>query len=162
LPESLDERRTMGILRVSFLTCMALAVTAHAFAQAPPEPPTSGAPPRQELSKRERISLCKKKMNVPIDPSDLQPLRAEGKVTRPVPIYMTKPDNPGSRVKALVILEAVIDEDGCVREARVLKGEGSPAAVSLKAVSHWVFKPATLDGNPVRVFYVLTMDFRPL
>jgi outer membrane biosynthesis protein TonB len=148
----------MGILRVSFLTCMALAATAHAFVQAPPETPTSGAHPRQELSKRERISLCEKKMNVPIDPSDPQPLRAEGKVTRPVPIYQPKPDNPGNGGQ--VVLEAVIDEDGCVRGAKLLKGEGAPASVSLKAASHWVFKPATLDGNPVRVFYVLTFNFQ--
>ncbi len=148
----------MGILRVSFLTCMALAATAHAFAQAPPETQTSRANPRQELSKRERISLCEKKMNVPIDPSDPQPLRVGGKVTRPVPLYQPMPDSPGNGGQ--VVLEAVIDEDGCVRGAKLLKGEGSPASVSLKAASHWVLKPATLDGNPVRVFYVLTFNFR--
>ncbi len=148
----------MGILRVSFLTCMALAATAHAFAQAASETQTSSAHPRQELSKRERISLCEKKMNVPIDPSDPQPLRVEGKVTSPFAIYQPKPDIPKNGGQ--VLLEAVIDEDGCVRGTKLLKGEGSPASVSLKSASHWVFKPATLDGNPVRVFLVLTFNFK--
>jgi TonB family protein len=59
-----------------------------------------------------------------------------------------------------VILEIVIDREGCVREARVLKGLPSGLnESSLAAVKGWAFRPATLDGEPVRVFFIATVNF---
>jgi hypothetical protein len=33
-------------------------------------------------------------------------------------------------------------------------------APALRAVSDWVFEPATLEGRPVRVHYSLTVSFK--
>jgi TonB family protein len=121
--------------------------------------------PRQisaPLSKRERIALCESKRGVPVDPADPKPLEVEGKVTRPRPIYQPKPGSPLSTPRGNIVLEGIIDEDGCVRQLKVLKStdEGLSSA-ALKSIGQWVFQPATLDGRPVRVSYVVTFSFAP-
>ena len=64
------------------------------------------------------------------------------------------------RLTGQVIVETVIDREGCVREARVLKGLPFGLSEStLAAVKGWAFEPATLDGTPVRVFLVVTVNF---
>ena len=60
-----------------------------------------------------------------------------------------------------MIVEAIIDKDGKVTDVRLLKGQ--PFGLSEKAmdsVKQWTFKPATLDGKPVKVFYVLTVNYQ--
>jgi TonB family protein len=92
------------------------------------------------------------------------PYRVGGEVTRPEILSMTKPVYTEAarraRVTGTVIVEAVIDEQGNVTEARVLKGlpMGLDQA-ALDAIQAWKFKPATLQGRPVRVYYVLTVNF---
>jgi TonB family protein len=66
-----------------------------------------------------------------------------------------------ARVTGTVIVEAIIDENGDVKDVRVLKGLPmglSQAAVD--AVKTWRFKPATREGRPVPVYYVLTVNFQ--
>jgi protein TonB len=61
-----------------------------------------------------------------------------------------------------VIVEVVIDQEGCVRNSRILKGLplGIDTAV-LATVRSWVFRPATLKGSPVAVYYTLPISFPP-
>jgi TonB family protein len=144
----------MRIFRASFLISALLAAGAQAMAQAPAG--TAPAP----LSKSERIALCEKKAQLPLDPAEPQPLKVGGKVTRPAILRQVAPGGvnrpPGG---GKVVLEVVIDEDGCVRQSKVLEGEGTAmASASVEAVPKWVFQPATLDGRPVRVFYILTLN----
>jgi TonB family protein len=64
-------------------------------------------------------------------------------------------------VAGVVILEAVIDRDGNVKDVMVLKPLPyglSEAAVD--AVKQWKFKPGTLDGTPVDVIFNLTVNFK--
>ena len=64
------------------------------------------------------------------------------------------------RVTGEVILETVIDPEGCVREARVLKGLPFGLNESaLAAVKGWAFEPAKLDGTPVRVYLVVKIHY---
>ncbi len=65
------------------------------------------------------------------------------------------------RVTGTVIVETVIDEQGNVTQARVLKGlpMGLDRA-AVEAIRTWKFKPATLDGRPVKVYYILTVNFQ--
>ena len=59
-----------------------------------------------------------------------------------------------------IILQVVIDEDGCVRDPRILQGTNwYQNSGALDAIRQWVFLPATLEGKPVSVNYVLTITF---
>ncbi|HEX6900362.1 MAG TPA: energy transducer TonB [Thermoanaerobaculia bacterium] len=92
------------------------------------------------------------------------PLRIEGDVQRPQIIGRVDPKYTETarraRITGFVIAEAVIDWEGCVRRPRILKGlpMGLDKAAQ-DAVRHWTFEPATLDDEPVPVFYVLTVNF---
>ena len=93
------------------------------------------------------------------------PYRVGGNVTRPEVISQTKPVYTEmarkARLQGTVILETIIDEEGNVTNVRVLKGlpMGLDQA-AVDAVSTWKFKPATFEGKPVKVYYVLTVNFQ--
>ena len=97
--------------------------------------------------------------------ADEAPLRVGGDVTRPdkisepPPVYTELARK--ARVQGTVIIEAIIDTQGNVVDARVLKGlpMGLDRA-ALDAVDKWKFKPATLKGEPVKVYYTLTVNFK--
>ena len=58
------------------------------------------------------------------------------------------------------MIEIIIDEDGCVREAKVLQsGQKKLDAAALKAVKQWVYRPTKVDGKPVRVLHFVTFSF---
>ncbi|HEV7505756.1 MAG TPA: TonB family protein [Thermoanaerobaculia bacterium] len=93
------------------------------------------------------------------------PLRVSGGVTRPEIINKVEPVYTElarrARVTGTVIVEAIIDTGGNVTNVRVLKGlpmglDGS----AVEAVQEWKFRPATLEGKPVKVYYVLTVNFQ--
>lgn len=98
-------------------------------------------------------------------PPEGPPYRVGGDVTRPEKISGPPPvyaiEARKARVTGVVILQTVIDEQGNVTEARVIKGlpMGLDMA-ALEAVRTWKFKPATLDGKPVPVHYNLTVSFQ--
>lgn len=65
-----------------------------------------------------------------------------------------------ARVEGVVILQAVIDKSGSVRDIEILK----PLRLGLdeaavQAVETWQFQPATLDDRPIDVIYTLTVRF---
>lgn len=65
-----------------------------------------------------------------------------------------------ARVAGLVILEAWIDEQGVVRETKVLKGlPFGLDQTAAGAVKQWVFAPALRDGKPVAVVFNVTVKF---
>ena len=86
-------------------------------------------------------------------------------ITRPEIINQIKPVYTElarrARVTGTVIVEAIIDTQGNVTNVRVLKGlpMGLDRA-AVEAVQKWKFKPATLEGRPVKVYYVLTVNFQ--
>lgn len=65
------------------------------------------------------------------------------------------------RVQGMVIAQAVIERDGRIGDLRILKADDPEMALAtLDAICEWTFEPATLDGEPVPVYYNLTMNFR--
>lgn len=99
------------------------------------------------------------------EPKTSEPYRVGGEVTRPEKISGDEPVYTEmarkARIMGVVILEAVIDEQGGVTDARVLKG--LPMGLdrqALETVKTWKFKPATRAGRPVPVYYLVTMNFR--
>lgn len=92
------------------------------------------------------------------------PYRVGGNVTRPEKIAGRPPEYTiearKERVTGVVILEAVIDEQGNVKNLKVLKGlHAGLDQAALEAVRSWKFTPARLDGTPVPVYYTLTVSF---
>lgn len=58
-----------------------------------------------------------------------------------------------------VTIEAVIGEDGRVREVRVTRGKPLLNDAALAAVRQWTFTPTTLNGEPVAVIMTVTVVF---
>jgi TonB family protein len=70
-----------------------------------------------------------------------------------------KPEFARRPVNGTVILQVVVDEDGCVRDSKIVQGVNQyQDSGALEAVRQWVFLPATLEGKPVSVSYVLTIN----
>jgi TonB family protein len=101
-------------------------------------------------------------------PGDGEPILVGGAVVRPVILSRVEPKYTelARRVhlEGPMILQAIIDEQGRVVDARVLKGLSMGRSMGLEqealdAVSRWRFRPATLHGRPVKVFYSLTVLF---
>jgi TonB family protein len=97
-------------------------------------------------------------------PND-EPLRVGGPVSRPElisgppPVYTEMARL--ARIEGKVVVKAIIDEHGNVTNAQVVKGLplGLDEA-ALEAVQSWKFSPATLKGQPVKVYYSLTINFQ--
>jgi TonB family protein len=96
--------------------------------------------------------------------ADGPPYRVGGNVLRPEKISGAPPiytkEARKAQVTGAVVLDAVIDERGNVTDVKILQGLPSGLDESaVKAVEGWKFKPATLDGRPVAVYYTLTVSF---
>jgi protein TonB len=91
--------------------------------------------------------------------------RVGGEVTPPRAISRVPPkyteEARQARIQGIVILEAVIDPRGEVKSVRVLKGLplGLDGA-AVEAVKRWKFEPARLQGQPVAVYFILTVNFK--
>jgi len=65
------------------------------------------------------------------------------------------------RIQGVVIVQTVIGKDGRVHDAKVLKGLPKGLSESaVEAIRQWEFEPArNEDGQPVEVYYNLTINF---
>ena len=95
-------------------------------------------------------------------PGGGNPSRVGGDVAPPVKLSGDRPlyteEARQGRVQGVVILEAVIDQQGDVLNVRVLKGLDLGLTESaVHAARGWKFKPALRGSEPVAVFYNLTV-----
>ncbi len=93
------------------------------------------------------------------------PVRVGGNVKAPTIVTRVEPEYTEiarkARIAGIVIIEAVIDKQGNVTEARILKP--LPMGLdqqALAAIRQWKFRPGMLNGQPVAVYYNLTVNFR--
>jgi TonB family protein len=92
------------------------------------------------------------------------PIQIAGNVRAPERIFSPDPIYPEearlARIQGVVILQTIIDALGKVNDIKVLKGLPSGLSeAAVEAVSRWQFNPATLDGKPVAVYYMVTITF---
>lgn len=100
-----------------------------------------------------------------VAPADPEPIHFRAGITRPEILERVEPRytelDRRARSQGTVVVEAVIDEQGRVRDVKVLRGvsRGLDQA-TVDAVRRWRFRPATLDGRPVKIYYSLTVNFQ--
>lgn len=117
-----------------------------------PPPPAPPAPPLAGFAEPFEQALGR-----------LTPVRVGGNIRTPVKtkdapsIYPV--DAQAARVQGVVILEAIIDTDGTIANARVLRSIPLLDAAALSAVRQWQFTPTQLNGQPVAVIMTVTVNF---
>ncbi len=125
-----------------------------------PEPLRFDEPVEVELPEVDLV------LDMPAAPPPPAPriLTVSGEVEAPVGIHQPPPIYTEiarrTRVEGVVRLQAVIDDQGQVKNVEVLKG--LPMGLTeeaVRAVSQWTFSPATLRGRPVSVYYTLAVTF---
>jgi TonB family protein len=91
------------------------------------------------------------------------PVRVGGVVKEPKKIKDVKPVYPDEAkeagVQGMVILEVVIGKDGSVTSAKVLRPVPLLDKAALDAVEQWKYEPTQLDGEPVDLLMVVTVNF---
>lgn len=99
----------------------------------------------------------------PPSPSRKAPLPVGGVIQPPMRVTYVAPVYPrvalASHVQGVVILQAVIDESGAVREVRVLRSMPLLDSAAVEAVSQWRFTPTLLNGQPVPIVMTVTVGF---
>jgi protein TonB len=100
----------------------------------------------------------------PPPPPSAQPVRVGAGVRQPTKIRDAAPLYPPiareARIEGLVIIEALIDVDGRVQQARVLRSTPLLDQAALDAVRQWQYTPTLLNGQPVPVLMTVTVTFR--
>jgi TonB family protein len=79
-------------------------------------------------------------------------------ITRVEPIY--PPTARMMRAFGMVRVQVTISETGSVIDAKAISGHQALRPAAVAAASKWVFKPTTLNGEPIKVQGVLTFNFR--
>ena len=96
-------------------------------------------------------------------PSKLKPISVG--VLNGKAILLVKPVYPaaGKAVGASgsVQISVLMDESGCVSEAKYVSGHPLLIASSLKAAKSSSFEPVLLSGNPIRVYGVIVYNYLP-
>lgn len=90
-----------------------------------------------------------------VEGGGIEPPKAQEKLPPKYP-----PEMREQGVSGLVIAELLIDENGFVRDVAI---QESPAdefsTAATEALEQWTFEPATKDGKPVAVTYIVTLNF---
>jgi TonB family protein len=114
----------------------------------PPPPPAPGS----EMTEEYKQALAR-----------LNPIRIGGGIAPPAKVRDVKPVYPdearASGVQGVVIIEALIDTDGSVADARILRSVPMLNDAALTAVRQWKFRPTLLNGTPQSVVMTVTVNF---
>jgi len=100
-----------------------------------------------------------------IDGQEVFQFREGGDYSQPKVIHYEPPHYPPEMRKAgisgPVVASLLIDKTGIVREVEIVKSPADElSAAATEAVQQWVFEPATKDGKPVAVRFMVTVMFR--
>ena len=102
----------------------------------------------------------------PVAPTPLgwPAIRVGGDIKEPRKIRDVRPVYPAiakaNGVSGVVIIEAVIDEAGAVRDARVLRSIPNLDQAALDAVLQWRYTPTILNGVPTAITMTVTVNFQ--
>ena len=91
-------------------------------------------------------------------------MRIGGQITAPALVHRVEPTYPAiavaAQVSGMVILEAVVDTEGCVESVKVLR----PVSLVLdhaavEALKEWRYSPLVLNGVPTSFVLTVTFNF---
>jgi TonB family protein len=74
------------------------------------------------------------------------------------PVYPTQ--GLPMRLEGAVVLQAVIAEDGKVKDLKVISGHPTLAQAAMDAVRQWRYRPYQLNGKPVAMQTQITINFK--
>jgi len=93
-----------------------------------------------------------------IEPVNLPEAAVRDLLAQPVdPEY---PTQAGGQ-RGSVVLQVLIGRDGAVQDAKFLQGSLVFARSAIDAVKQWKFKPYLMNGRPVAVQSLMTLNFKP-
>jgi periplasmic protein TonB len=100
----------------------------------------------------------------PPPPPERRIVRVGGDVKPPVPISTPQPNYPpvakAAHAEGLVVIDAIIDEEGNVVQARAVEGPPLLIAAALDAVAKWKYQPTYLNGQAVSIRTHIQVMFR--
>ena len=107
---------------------------------------------------------CGTKLSKPVPAPTIQRIRVSQGVTRGLLIQRVEPTYPvlarEARVQGVVVLTAIIDKDGNVRNLQLVSGHPMLAPAAIEAVKQWHYKPFLLNGLPVEVETTVEVTFQ--
>jgi protein TonB len=90
-------------------------------------------------------------------------VRVSQGVSQGLLIHQVKPTYPPlarqARIQGSVVLQAVIAKDGTIQGLKVVSGHPMLTGSAVEAVKQWRYKPYFLNGEPVEVETVVTVNF---
>jgi len=99
----------------------------------------------------------------PPPPPPTAPIRVGGNIRPPLRVKHVPPEYPAlaiaARAQGVVIVEADIGADGKVSSARILRSIPLLDQAALTAVRQWEYAPTLLNGVPMPVVMVVTVNF---
>jgi protein TonB len=92
------------------------------------------------------------------------PIRVGGRVREPRPIRKVFPVYPPlarqTRVQGVVMIDAVLDQQGNVVQMTVVSGAPLLIQAAMDAVQQWKYEPTYLNDEPIAVRLVVNVTFR--
>jgi protein TonB len=92
------------------------------------------------------------------------PVRIGGQIKEPSLVHRVEPEYPAlalaRQMEGVVILEAIVDEEGRVDSVRVLRSPGVFDKAALDAVRQWRYSPVMLNGRPEKFILTVVVSFR--
>jgi TonB family protein len=99
----------------------------------------------------------------PPPPVSHQPVRIGGQIETPALIHRVEPIYPllaqMSKIDGVVILEAIVGEDGHVRSVKVLRGHPILGKAATDAVAQWQYEPLRLNSMPAAFELTVSLWF---
>ena len=113
----------------------------QAAAEVEPPPPPDG------------ISSAELAASVPVEPATMEAYLLASRV----PVYPENAKIDG--IEGSVVMQAIISQDGTVKRVHVLQGDPHLRSAAAAAVYRWRYRPYLLNGQPVDVATIVTVDF---
>ena len=99
----------------------------------------------------------------PPPPAPRKPVRIGGQIKEPAIIHRVQPEYPAlavaSKMEGVVILEAIVDEEGRVESVRSLRTATIFDDPAIKAVRQWRYSPVLLNGRPEKFILTVVVSF---